>query len=421
MIESKNAHHKMGTLVKSCRVLERMNRRGDSRGSDAAYYRILGNYFERICTAGEQGEPIALHTIFMPAEILYAMDITPMHAETSTWMNAVFSGDAGALLEKASEMNLATEVCSAHRGLAGACGLNVLPHPDVVLWSALVCDSCGKSGELVMKLCGSPGFFMDYPYQDSEDEKKYLAGEMTKMIAFLEETTGKRMNWDKLSQIVARADYQIQLARQIFQLRKAVPSPFPPQRFLEIMMPGYLLPGHPEAIEYMEMLRDELTLMVEQGRGAMPQERFRLMTLFFPPLYMIGSLGRTAQKYGAVSVVEPFFNLWGEGRLDPQKPLESLVKKHYMLPEMISYGTLKQRTLDDIVRCAHDFNIDGAVFYAHVGCRQAAGILKHFKDALTDAGFPFLVIDLDIMDASVAPEAEITEKLVQFFELLEER
>lgn len=421
MIESKSAHHKMGTLVKSCRVLERMNRRGDSRRSDAFYYRILGNYYERICQASEHGDPLALHTIFMPAEILYAMDITPMHAETSTWMNAVFSGNAGAVLEKASEMRLATEICSAHRGLAGSYALNVMPRPDVVLWSALVCDSCGKSGELIMQLTGSPGFFMDYPFEDSEDEKKYLTVEMNKMIAFLEETTGRRMNWDKLSEIVARADYQIQLVREIFELRKAIPSPFPPQRFLEIMMPGYLLPGHPEAIEYMEMLRDEMREMVEQGKGVITEERFRLMTLYFPPLYMIGHLGRVAEEYGAVSVVEPFFNLWGEGRLDPQKPIESLVQKNFMLPEMISYGTFKQRTLDDIVQCARDFKIDGAVFYAHVGCRQAAGSLKHFKDALTDAGYPFLVLDFDMMDATVASEAEVTEKLVQFFELLEER
>ncbi len=421
MIESKSTQHKMGTLVKSCRLLERMNRRPGSRGSDSFYYRMLGNYFERICQAGERGDPVALHTVFMPAEILYAMDIAPMHAETSTWMTAIFSGDANALLEKASEMRLATEICSAHRGLAGAYALNVMPRPDAVLWSALVCDNCGKSGEMIMDLTGSPGFFLDYPFEDSEDERNYLAGEMHNMIAFLEESTGRRMNWDRLSEIVARADYQIQLAREIADLRKAVPSPFPPQRFLEVLTPYYLLPGHPEAIEYMEMLRDEMVEMVAQKKGVIPQERFRLMSLYVPPLYLIGYLGRVAQEYGAVSVVEPFFTLWGEGRLDPQKPIESLVRKNFMYPEMMAYGAFRQSTLDRVVQCARDFQVDGVVFYAHVGCRQAAGTLKHFKDALTDAGFPFLVLDFDILDSTVAPEAEIGEKLAQFFELLEER
>lgn len=410
----------MRTLVKSCRLLERMSRnRKDSQKSEVVYFKMLGNYFERIVNAAEGGKPIALHTVFMPVEILYAMGITPIHAETSTWMTATFSGEAPNLLTKAAEMSLATEICSAHRGLAGAYALGIMPRPSVVLWSNLVCDNTAKSGDLLMELNHCPGFFLDHPFNETEDEVNYLVDELKELIAFLEETTGQRMDWDKLSEIVARMDRQIQMARQVSELRKAVPTPFPPQRFMELLTPYYLLPGQPEAIEYMEAILADLSAMVEKKQGAVPNEQFRLMSLYVPPTYLLSFLGKMAQEYGAVSACEPFFSFWGEGRLDPAKPLESLAKKSFMFPEMSAYGTFKKKTLESVVRNAEEYKVDGTVFYAHVGCRQAAGTLKLYKDALTKAGIPMLTLDFDILDPTVASESEIRQKLEQFFELLE--
>jgi len=418
----KNRKHQMKSLVRGCRLLERMNiAKSGSPNSGSVYFRMLGNYFDRICIASEEGKPVALHTVFLPAEILYAMDIVPMHAETSTWMTATFIGESSTLLTRASELGLATEICSAHRGLAGAFALNIMPRPDVVLWSSLMCDNTAKSGDLLMKLNECPGFFLDHPFSQSEAEVKYLISEMQAMISFLEEHTGHRMDWDKLAEIVAKSDYQIKLAREINELRKAIPSPFPPQRFLELLTPYYLLPGHPEAIEYMELLRDDLAGMVARREGAAPHERFRLMSLYVPPMYLLGFLGKICEEYGAVSVVEPLFSLWGEGTLDPGKPLESLAQKSYMFPEMSAYGAFQQRTLEETVKCAKEYNVNGAIFYAHVGCRQALGTLRLYKDALKEADVPLLTLDFDILDPTVASETEIRGKLVQFFEMLEDR
>ncbi|MFC1910205.1 2-hydroxyacyl-CoA dehydratase subunit D [Chloroflexota bacterium] len=420
MTISEKLNSNVRTLVKSCRVLERLSRSNPgAKKSEPVYYRMLGDYYERIANAVEEGNPTALHTVFMPAEILYAMDIVPIHAETSTWMTAAFSGEGSNLLAKAAEMGLITEICSAHRGLAGAYALGIMPRPTVMLWSSLMCDNTAKSGDLLMEINHCPGFFLDHPFNNTPDEVAYLIGEMKKMITFLEDKTGHKMDWDKLSEIIARSDRQIELARKVSELRKAVPSPFPPQRFMELLTPYYLLPGHPEAVEYMEAIVSDLTEMVVKKQGATDNERFRLMTLYVPPIYLLGFLGKIAREYGAVSVCEPFFSFWGEGKLDPSRPLESLAKKSFMFPEMGSYGTFKKQTLDSAVANARIYNIDGAIFYAHVGCRQAAGTLKLYKDALNKAGIPLLTLDFDILDPTVASESEIRQKLEQFFELLE--
>jgi benzoyl-CoA reductase/2-hydroxyglutaryl-CoA dehydratase subunit BcrC/BadD/HgdB len=393
----------------------------DHRESQVLYYQMLHKYFTRILNARENGDFVAAHTVFFPSELIYAMGLVPMHTETSTWMTALFTGECDDILAEGSNLGLASEICTPHRGLAGAYSLGALPRPDVMLWSNMVCDNTAKSGELIMELCDCPGFFIDRPFKDSEREIEYLTGEMEDMVNFLEEQSGRKMDWERLSETVGRMDEQIELVRQINELRKNVPTPFSPMGFLELVTIDYLCPGQPEAITYLKTLLEELNDKVRQDIGAVPDERFRLMTLFIPPMYLMNFLEKMAKEYGAVSVIEPFFTYWGEGRLDPSKPLESVARKSYLIPEMRMYGPMDERALNSITTCAQDYKVDGAIYYADVGCRHSCATVKLFKDTLNDIDIPVLTLDCDVVDQTATSEEEVKEKLEQFFELLEDR
>ena len=413
---------KINSIVRACRLISRMNQaRPDARKSEVLYYQMLSNYFTRLLNARENGDFVAAHTVFFPSELIYAMDLVPMHTETTTWMTSLFTGECSDILAAGAELGLANEICTPHRGLAGAFALGVLLRPDVMLWSNMVCDNTAKSGELIMEICDCPGFFIDHPFKDSEHEMNYLVGELEDMVHFLEEKSGKKMNWDRLAEIVARMDRQIELIREVNELRKNVPTPFRPQGFLELLTIDYLFPGQPESIEYLETLKQELTDMVQAGKGAVPNERFRLMSLFIPPMYLVAFLGKMSEEYGVVSVTEPFFTYWGEGRLDPAKPLESVARKSYMIPEMRMYGPLDDRALKGIIDCAEQYKVDGAIYYADVGCRHSCATIKLFKDKLNEIDVPVLTLDCDVVDPTVTSEEEVREKLEQFFELLEDR
>jgi len=414
--------NKIDALLRACRLMLRMSKgRPDARKSELLYYQMLSGYYNRLLKARENGDFIAAHTVFFPSEVMYSMDIVPMHLETTSWMTALFLGEYGDLLSAGGELGLAGEICSPHRGLAGAFAIEALPRPDVILWSNMVCDNTAKSGEMLMKLTGCPGYFLDHPFQGSQGEVDYLVEELSDMVAFLELHSGRKMDWERLSLCVERMDRQIDLLRQIAELRKAVPSPFHSQGFLELLTIDYLFAGHPEATEYLETLRDELAEAVGQGRGAVSQERFRLMTLFLPPMYLIGFLERISQEYGAVSVVEPFFCSWGEGRLDPGRPLESVARKSYMLPEMRMCGPLDDSAIGQIVDSAREYRIDGAIYYADIGCRHTCATIKLFKDVLDEMDVPVLTLDCDVVDPTVTTEEEIRDKLERFFELLDDR
>jgi benzoyl-CoA reductase/2-hydroxyglutaryl-CoA dehydratase subunit BcrC/BadD/HgdB len=273
-----------------------------------------------------------------------------------------------------------------------------------------------------MELAKCPGFFLDHPFDHSEREKNYMVEEIKDMIKFLETTSGRKMDWDKLAQNVAEMDKQIKLQAEICELRKAVPSPFPTRRFLEFLTVDYMFASQPEATEYLITLRDELTEMIKQGKGAVNPERFRLMTFFVPPIYLIAFLENLSQEFGAVSVVEPLFTSWKYEPLDPSKPLESVVKKSYMIPESRTmYGPLGQNTLQDIVDSAKQYRVDGAIYYAFIGCRHSCATVKMFKDLLNNMDIPVLTLDCDIVDPTINSQTEVRQKMEQFFELLEDR
>jgi benzoyl-CoA reductase/2-hydroxyglutaryl-CoA dehydratase subunit BcrC/BadD/HgdB len=420
MIDSSNK--KIEAIIRACRMILRMNQAApNARKSEVIHYKMLQTYYRRLLEAHGNGKLIAAHTVFFPTELIYAMDYVPMHTEVTTWMMALFTGENQGILSAGSELGLASEICTPHRGLVGAFASKSIPWPDVMLWSSLVCDNTAKSGELIMKVTGADGFFIDHPFKDSVDEMSYLAGELGDMVTFLEQRSGRKMDWNRLSEIVARMNRQIELMREVNELRKAVPTPFSPLGFLQLLTADYLFPGQPEAIEYLEAVRDELAAMVKAGKGAVPKERFRLMSFFLPPMYMMGFLDRIAAEYGAVSVTEPFFTYWGEGCLDPAKPLESVAKKSYMLPEVRMYGPLDNRAIDSIKQCAKEYKVDGAIYWADVGCRHSCATIKLFKDVLEEIDIPVVTIDCDVVDPTVTSEAEVRAKLEQFFEMLEDR
>ncbi|UCC17495.1 MAG: 2-hydroxyacyl-CoA dehydratase, partial [Dehalococcoidales bacterium] len=394
----------------------------ETRKSQTLYYQMLVDYYTRVNNAHQEGKKIAAHTVFFPAEILYAMDIVPMHMEMTTWLIALFLKEQAELLEKGAEQGLVPEICSPHRGVAGIFATNSIPRPDVILWSNLICDNTAKSGELLMELSGSPGFFFDNPFRTSPGEIDYLVGELEDMVGFLEQQTGNKMDWNKLSEMVERTRHEIELYREIGDLRKTVPSPMNILGYLELLSADYMYPGQPEATQYLTLLRDELKDMVDQGKGAVSRETFRLMTLFIPPMHLMTSLARLFDERGAVSVVEPLFTLWSEGQLDPDHPLRSVAIKSFMIPERRSmYGPFDQQALDDITESAEKYKTDGAIYWAFMGCRHTCATIKVIKETLSEIDVPMLTIDCDIVDPTLTSEEEVTDKIEQFFELLEDR
>jgi benzoyl-CoA reductase/2-hydroxyglutaryl-CoA dehydratase subunit BcrC/BadD/HgdB len=408
----------IAAIVKTCNLLGRIQK---ARPSDQVYYRLMAGYYGRLNKAKEQGRKVAAHTIFFPVELLYALDFVPMHMEITSWMMALFTGSVSATIATAAEHRLASEVCSAHRLFAGAMWRGELPAADLVVWSNLVCDSSFKSGNHYMEHNRIPGYYLEYPFQETAAEKAYLRANLDELVAFLEVQAGRRLAPGRLEEVMAESNRQLNLLREIDDLRKHRPSPFGNQDFLKLMTADCLFSGSPEGTEYLAALRDDLRQMVKDGRGAVPRERFRIMSISVPPMRLMSFIDKTCAEHGAVSVADPFIAQWGDFELDAPDPLGKVAQKLANLPELCMWGPLDDRTRDRLQKSARDHQVDGAFYYCQLGCGQTGATVKFIKDVLGEIDVPLLPLNFDIVESTSTNEEEMRQELERFFEFLGDR
>ena len=92
-----------------------------------------------------------------------------------------------------------------------------------------------------------------------------------------------------------------------------------------------------------------------------------------------------------------------------------------MLPESYMFGPMSEKAVGEIVESARRYRVDGAIYYADVGCRHTCAVIKLFRDALSDIDVPVLTVDCDVVDPTITSEGEVREKMERFFELLDDR
>ncbi|MDP6100455.1 MAG: 2-hydroxyacyl-CoA dehydratase family protein [Dehalococcoidia bacterium] len=399
-------------------------RQGSHLGkSDELYYSMQFKYQERLHEAAQNGQTIAAHTVVIPVEIMYAMDIVPMHLEFTANTMAISLKQHEEMFSAAKAMGYTPEVCSAHRILAAMFAMGWAPVPSTVIWSNQVCDNTAKCGDQIIDSYRIPGFFLDRPFRYTAKETDYLTQELSDMVAHLEEISGRRMDWDKFGDVMKRSARMVELHREIYQLRQAIPYPTHNRHSSQIMVIMWYWMGTPEGLNYLETVRDELAERVNAGIGYAPEEKYRLLGLFIPPFHKWKLLDWMERVHGASIVAEPYSSHWGEWDYDPTNPLKSLAVKQFISPICQQmHGPMEEGVVADAIADAISHKVQGAVYWAHTGCRQACATIRATKDALSEElEIPTMVVDMDIIDPTFVSEDEMKDKLESFFELLDER
>ncbi len=402
---------------KTVRILEmlaRMCRNQADRKAEWFYYSLLADSFRKVQQAIEEKKPVIGHTIFIPTELLFAMDIVPMYLEGTGEIMARMLGLDEAFAA-AKTAGFATELCSGHRLLNAQVIQGWLPRPAAFIWSNLVCDLTAKSGDFLATSYRCPGLYLDRPYHDNPESRQYFINELKNMVQFLEGLTGKKMDYDHLSMVLENSRRSVEVFREICELRKSVPSPMRSHYLIEMILAQLILSGTPELVRFYEAVRDEM--LEELRKPVQRSEKYRLMNFFFYPSYLWKLLNTLESSYQAHIVAEPHLSVWADADIDPHKPLESLAAKAFALTDT---GPLKP-FVKQVLKIARDYRVDGALYWAHMGCRQTCATIKIIKDSLQNEGIPTLVIDCDLADSTCTSEEEIMNKVEQFFELLDDR
>ena len=331
-----------------------------------------------------KGKFVATHGTQQPIEIYEAMDVVGVFNEFWGVISDVVKLES---VPEALSISASTgtpgEVCSFFRNMDGLMHAGKWPRTDFMLYATSSCDNV-KAFHTLGRRYGIPSFGMERPhYPFTARALDFWKNEHKRLIAFLEEQTGKKLDYDRLKETV-RLSYRLtELCLDIDKLVAHVPSPMSSECFGGVLLALRLMCGTQDAVDFLTGLRDELQERVDNGIGAVKDERFRVMWSSFTPFFDPKLMGFMQQKYGAVSVCEMLARWRGEANwmLDPDDPLGNLAYRTQLAPGNCQYAPSIDWAENSVAQ-ARIFKADGAIFNNNWGCKQAAGLGPIVRDEL---------------------------------------
>ena len=345
--------------------------------------------------------------IFLPCELLHALDIPPVLPEglscylVSTAAERVF-------VEAAEERGVPESYCSYHKILLGLAETGVMAKPRFVLNTSLACDANQLTFRRLARFWDVPHFTVDVPFSPAEDSVAYVADQLRAMGGFVQAHTGRALTEDALRAAMARARATVEGYRRYLELRAG--RHLPDEMTSEMLSVFALHPmlGSPAALDYVERLCAQTVALPEGRRGK------RLLWLHTLPHWQ-DSLRALLNFREDVEIVGCDMTLDADLLPDPDHPYESMASRLVYS----SFNGGAARRAERAAELARLLRADGAVYFCHWGCKQTSGAAQLVKARLEAAGFPTLVLDGDGCDSGNVNDGQMVTRLQAFLELLE--
>ncbi len=349
----------------------------------------------------------ALVSIFTPCELLQTFGYAPMMAEAvSCYINGA-RAERG-FIDYAQENGLPETFCSYHKTLLGGMLSGVLPRPKVIVNTSLACDANNLTFRMAAREFQVPQFYIDVPYEVSEDSVQYVTDELKELAGFLEEDAGKKLDMDLLKQHVACAGRTMKKFASCQQAKRDVwLSNDMTDELYEIFANKVLL-GMPQIERFADHLLRDLK-KAEKTRG------IRLLWMHTIP-YNLTPLRTLMNFSDRVQIVACDMNYDEFCRTDPEKPFESMARRLVY----DSFNGPAERRIKRSIAMAKKLKADGVVYFCHWGCKQTMASSNLAAQMLEEAGFPALVLDGDGVDTTSSSNGQLMTRIEAFVEMLEQ-
>ncbi|MCX5997970.1 MAG: 2-hydroxyacyl-CoA dehydratase family protein [Chloroflexi bacterium] len=390
---------------------------------------IVAEFYLEGHEAKRTGKPVG----WMPPmngliEIFYAMDLMPVFPENWSPVCAAF-GLIDKNYQAAESMGFSPDLCGYLRncvgyinGMMGTEGvpLGGLPEPDMIFMPGAGCVPTMKNFQYIARrFPGAKVFLGDPPPVPIQRYHiDYAVHEIKRIIAFLTEVTGRKMDYDRLGEVVRLSDQACALWDEITGYRRCIPTPISAAE-VGLMFVMVTRQGTRTAVDYLARVRDEVKERAEKGAGIIAEEKVRLFWDNIPLWYNLG-LFNYFEKYGGVVVAETYSAAWSI-RLDVDNPLEALAMKSLMSYPMVSCVSMKRRK-EMVLRACRDYHIDGVILHSNKSCLPITLGQMDIKRALhEELGVPSVVIEADHMDPANFSMAQFEARVDAFMEVLLQR
>jgi hypothetical protein len=376
------------------------------------------NYIEGIF---HRQDKLVLHEDMVPPEILRAMGLSPWMPELlGILLPMIVPNVMEEYIDAAENEGIPADVCSLPKTVIGLTVKDRLPRAKAVVTSNLPCDGGMSSYIYVEKQIKAPVFRLDIPHNFKDERAEiYFAGELRRMITWLEEHTTGRMDWDRLKEICEERNRMMEYELQLWEMIAARPAPLAADAVYISHLWFYNvcsgLKSSTEIFRRLVMLAEE---NLKNGVAAVPDEKYRALLWNPPTMHMIDLFAVAEERYGVTCIMDsmsfnrlPFIDtssresmLQGIGRYIMNGPMA----RHTRGP-MENY-------FDDIFYIIKRFGIDMLWMAGHIGCKNTQALNNIMREKCRAEGIPALIIDYDLSDPRITSREGILSQVDHFME-----
>jgi benzoyl-CoA reductase/2-hydroxyglutaryl-CoA dehydratase subunit BcrC/BadD/HgdB len=366
-------------------------------------------------------ETIVLREDVISPEIFWAMGLNDFVPEMMTHLFPIIGSTMGQdYLDIAENNGVFADTCSLPRGAMGMTLAGDMPKPAAIVASTMPCDAGMTSYTVIAEKLQVPLYTLDIPHDTkSEQSNEYVVKQLKEMIAFLEDHTEGRMDYDRLKEICDRRNKTFELEMDLWEMMRQKPAPMA----ADPIILGHLLffiiqPASKLGLEYFTKLMELTEKIMESGEPAIKEERFRTIlwntpTVSFPDL--ASWMENTWGSFIAMDMVT--FNR--QPYIDTSTP-ETMLKglAHLMLDAPMARHTRgpSENFFRDMLHVVDYFDLDFVTMTEHVGCKNTKALNGMIREMCREKNIPVMFIDYDYIDPRIQPPEAMKKQINTFME-----
>ena len=308
-----------------------------------------------------------------------------------------------------------------------------LPAPDMIINAYPYCSSGQQWDDITYRLFGKkvPIFHVSVPLlwggrpdaaylrgEEWNERSQYVARQLRAMTAFIEEHTGTKYDWDRLSEVMSYVKKASELRLEAMDLCTARPAPASFFDWIVSIAHVNFLPGTQRIVDYFEAVKAECQERIANGEGAVKTEKYRL---FFDGMMNWNKVGWLADKFAAVDACVvagryTHMSFWQEPQLiDLKDPVLGMAQNYLICPN--NHGA--PIMIGEINKLCDKFGIDGMVMHASRTCRGMTNSQFLIADSAKKHGRQALFFEGDVADESFYKDELLNTRLEAMIESMD--
>lgn len=385
-----------------------------------AFLHGLAVYLEKMLDHLEERRPFVWYNLGFNSELIYALGgVHPITIELLGALHSMICNSRNTLdfIDGAQAVGIPADCCSADKIAIGAIHRGLYPEPACTVGINTPCDAQVLSTQVMQELAGKPFFAVDVPYYHNEETIRHVAAQLKELVPFLEEHTGRRMDYDRLREVCEISNRTTEAIWEWLDWRKQVPLTQSSKLVAFTLILQILFTGSPEGLEIARALLREARERSEKKERFF-EERVRAVWYQDAVWTDLQIYDWFERELGLTVPIDIFGYYANEGLIDTSTPetmlyglARKLVNCHPMARQFRGDMDMYIR---DFMHLAEAWNADCCIFAGHIACKHAWGGIGLFKEACRKAGIPLLVFEFDMFDPRVTPYEDVYFEVERF-------